>query len=229
MNPDLIKVILVQPEDPRNIGFVSRAMSCNGVYDLRLVDYQLGEVPSSAYITATTGKEIIDNIKYYPSVQEATKDCFTSIAFSRRHFDHAEKWVNLPDIHQAIPSIEKPVALVFGRESQGLNSEEIDQCVSVCSIPTQETLSYNLGQAVSIALYQMGTMPLKDFKEESKELPTMDEKFAFLEHLKNSLSGEYRDKIRKDFVFKNWLERFNPSRSELRMLFGVLRELTGKK
>ena len=154
INAERTVLILVDPEKPRNIGFCARAMKCNGLTEMRIVSSRWSTMHSAAYITGTSGRDILDTAQFYSSIHEALADIQLSIAFSRRDFLKPEIHCELPEVHEHFPD-EGKVAFVYGRESQGLNKEEMYACHISCAIPTEGTLSYNLGQAVSISLYEM--------------------------------------------------------------------------
>ncbi|MGL1936539.1 MAG: hypothetical protein OCD01_16020 [Fibrobacterales bacterium] len=225
MNPENIIVVLAEPENPKNIGLVARAMRCNHVTQLRIVSTSMDVVAEEAYITCTHGKEILENAQFYPSVQEAVADTYQSIAFSRRDYDVTDSWVNMQDIGEVI-RYDGPVALVFGRESVGLSREEIGICSSACTIPIADRMSYNLGQAAAIALYQVGAMPKKQFLDPSEEDPAeLGAKQAFIDHVNALISDEYRTRYKEKFAFTNWLERLNPSKKDLNFIFGAFRDI----
>ena len=55
---------------------------------------------------------------------------------------------------------EGEIALVFGRESNGLSDEEVSMCNSICTIETSDKFpSLNLSQAVQIACYSDDMLP----------------------------------------------------------------------
>ncbi len=225
MNSERIVVVLAEPENPKNIGLVARAMRCNHVTQLRIVSKTMTEVHEDANVTCTHGKEILREATFYPTVNDAVADTHQSIAFSRRDYDLTESWVNLPDVGDVLVDTGL-VALVFGRESAGLTREEIGSCSRACTIPIAERMSYNLGQAASIALYQMSTIPNKEFEETSKEdMADLGTKQAFIEYVNSLISDEYKKRYKEKFAFTNWLERLQPSKKDLNFIFGAFRDI----
>ena len=79
------------------------------------------------------------------------------VAGQQRGFDNVLELVDTLFLMQQDTQAEpRRVALVFGREVEGLSQDEIQLCDAVCSIPIgrlQESLS--LGHAVSIVLSQI--------------------------------------------------------------------------
>lgn len=225
MNPEHIIVVLAEPENPKNIGLVARAMRCNHVTKLRIVSQSMKEIHEDAYITCTHGKEILRDATFYPSVQEAVADAHQSVAFSRRDYDITDSWVNMQDIEDVL-NPESTVALVFGRESVGLSREEIGICSRACTIPIADRMSYNLGQAAAIALYQMSTIDKKKFNDTSTEKPAeLGAKQAFIDYVNSLISDEYKKRYKEKFAFTNWMERLSPSEKDLNFIFGAFRDI----
>jgi len=221
-------VVLVDPEKPRNIGFCARAMKCNGLTELRIVSTRFPSMHSAAYITGTSGRDILDNAKFYENIHDAISDVQLAVAFSRREFLKPEIHVELPDIHNHFTS-QGIVAFVYGRESQGLNKEEMYACHISCSIPTAGTLSYNLGQAVSISLYEMiqKGQP-NEASSKFSQAASIGENRAFVEYLHSLLPDGFIEKGQKEFFFDALLKRMAPSDKELKTLFGIFKKIADK-
>jgi TrmH family RNA methyltransferase len=160
-------VVLVEPELAENIGFCVRAMACFGLTELVLVGTPRPSPDSAAFRTATLGKEILAQAREASSLHEAFGAARTSIAFTRR--PHHKGLIALPHLARASAQHEAPWALVFGRESIGLTSEEVLACDLACNIPTSHpTGSFNLGQAVAIALAMLHECPPMPVDEEGQ-------------------------------------------------------------
>lgn len=218
-------VVLVDPEKPRNIGFCARAMKCNGLTELRIVSTRFPTMHSAAYITGTSGRDILDNAKFYNTIHDALADVNLAIAFSRRMFLRPEIQVDLPQIHDHFPD-QGTVAFVYGRESQGLNKEEMYACHVSCAIPTDGTLSYNLGQAVSISLYEMiqkGSQPKANLKH--ADIAPMGDTKAFVDFVHSTLPEGFLEKGQKEFFMDALLKRMAPNEKELKTLFGIFKKI----
>jgi len=222
------RVILVEPELPENIGFVVRAMSCFGWSKLVLLNARRPDPESPAFRTATLGKEILARAEEASSLEEAFGDARTTVAFTRR--PHQKGLLPLPHLAQDSLSHEAPWALVFGRESIGLTSEEVMACDIACSIPTVHTTgSLNLGQAASIALAFLHDLPSRPVQEagEGSALATAREEWARWvgdEIEKRGLLHPARlDAGRRHL--QSILRRMRPNDGELRFLQGLSRRL----
>jgi TrmH family RNA methyltransferase len=151
-----VVVVLVEPQDPVNIGGTVRAMKNMGATELRLVrpcEYTDVRIAGIAHGTS----DIIERIRHFDSVDEAIADCVSVAAFTARR--RAAKRA-LTDARAAAPLIhsaasEGRVALMFGREDSGLSNEAMDRAHLVVTVSTTDHSSLNLAQAVLLALYEL--------------------------------------------------------------------------
>jgi tRNA/rRNA methyltransferase len=159
-----LRVVLVAPRNPLNIGAVARAMSNFGFHSLRLVNPY---APSFREARSAVGaSQLLANAGRYKSVAEAVKDCTLVIgttAVRTRDLQHA---VRRPEYgarlirHRLVSS---NVALLFGSEKFGLSNDALSHCHWLIRIPTcDENISMNLGQAVAVCLYEL----IRDSKHE---------------------------------------------------------------
>jgi len=127
-------------------------------------------------------------------------------------------------------SAKGKVALVFGRESSGLNNREIEYCDLVATIPASHSYNVlNLSTAASIVFYEI-------FQEERKvnmlPLATSVARQQLLHQYERlvNLSGTQPHK-RKLAVraFRNLISRSFVSRREASLLIGVLRKAASKR
>lgn len=210
-------VILVEPENPLNIGFVARAMKCSGLDELRIVSAQ--DIDDSAYRTGTSARAILENSRCFPTLEEALKDCNQSVAFSRRSFIDAADSCELPELPGKL-SLGR-VALVFGRESQGLFAHELACCSIHCSIPLRGTMSYNLGQAVSVALYETEIRGSSGGSL-TAELASESDRQRLLSLLSED-SDSFLDKGRRRMQLRKIISKLSLSSDEIAFLLGVVR------
>lgn len=218
-------IVLVEPEHPHNVGFVARAMCANGLTDLRIVYQKHNSVLADSYRTAHASQSILDHTKITKNLKEAIQDVQYTIAFSRRTFESVVPVISLPSIQTILPK-EGKVALVFGRESIGLLLDEINQCAQICEIPVPGNHSLNLGQAVSVALYEL----LKENKsgllnDHSNSLANKAQIESFISFLEENLTERYKKQHWFQGGIRLLLQRLQPSENELGGLFGVARSL----
>ena len=122
-----------------------------------------------------------------------------------------------------------PVALVFGRENNGLTNEELQQChYHVCIPANPEYSSLNLAMAVQTLSYEvrMAWLAKDAIPTEPAEYPLNEDLERFYQHLESTLLGT-------SFVVKNHpgmvmtklrrlFNRARPESQELNILRGIL-------
>jgi TrmH family RNA methyltransferase len=154
---DLLRVVLVSPRNPLNIGAAARAMSNFGFSHLRLVNaYDVAYLEARSAVNAAA---VLTSSEQYHNVAAAVKDCSLVVGTaSRGHrvLEHAFHRLETGGrlIREALTA--GPVALLFGSEKFGLGNEELAHCHWLMHIPTRdEHESMNLGQAVAVCLYEL--------------------------------------------------------------------------
>jgi len=153
---DAVCVVLFEPQDPINIGATVRAMKNMGARDLRLVrpcEYEPNRIEQVAHHT----RDIVDRIQHFDSLDAALADCVRVAGFSGRR--RAAKWPRVTPREAAADLLsrvdEGRVALLFGREDDGLPGDALDRAHVIVTIPTTEHASLNLAQAVLVGLYEL--------------------------------------------------------------------------
>lgn len=152
-----IAVVLVAPQGEVNIGAAARAMKNYGLRDLRLVD-PVSPFIDRAYTWAVGARDLLDEARIFPHIDQALGDVSSSVAFTRRTGRMRRPPMSLKQAAPWIASRAKEggIALVFGREDKGLTNAEIKRTDALVTIPSCEDLpSLNLAQAVLIACYEV--------------------------------------------------------------------------
>ena len=124
---------------------------------------------------------------------------------------------------------------MFGRESCGLETEEVNACTYQCEIPVPGLMSLNLAQAVTVGLYELcrsGALAngegraKRGTKGACETAPaTIDQIDSFKKFLDRYLTGQYHDQSWRDNFLNTLLQRLHPTRNELSALFGLIRNL----
>lgn len=152
-----IRIVLVQPTHPGNIGAVARAMKAMGLADLRLV--RPARFPSAeATARAAGADDVLYEARICATLPAALEGCGWVAATSAR--PRRIGWPELSPRACARRAVEEAaragVALVFGREHAGLTNEELDHCQAVVRIPTAPGFaSLNLAAAVQVLAYEV--------------------------------------------------------------------------
>ena len=168
-----VKVVLVSPRVPANIGATLRAAAVYEAGEVYVVDPRCQ--PNDAAI-AVVACDAPMRLHVVPSLRDALADTQLSIAFTRRagggratHPSNRALLSRFPldPLALAGPSSSfsdlatehhpvRTTALVFGREESGLLDEEVLLCSHACAIPTGRAFpSLNLSHAVAVALSQL--------------------------------------------------------------------------
>lgn len=157
MSLDNIRIVLASPLYGGNVGSVCRAMANMGLSDLAVVaprNLNLDE----ARMMACHATEILDHRTEFASLAEAVADCGLVMVTTareglyRQHAKTPREWAG-----KALDAVQTgKVALVFGREDNGLSNEELELATQIIQIPTTpEYPSLNLAQAVMVCCYEL--------------------------------------------------------------------------
>jgi TrmH family RNA methyltransferase len=151
-----VAVVLVEAQDPRNIGAVARAMSNMAEEDLRLVHPGKFNLEVARGV-ACWGASVIDSARTYTSLREAAADTQEVVGFASDSGNHRVPQLLLHDwVKELLASPSRSIALVFGSEETGLRREHFPLCQYLVRIPSSgANRSYNLAQAVLLTLYEL--------------------------------------------------------------------------
>lgn len=173
MKTPAIKVILVRPRNPDNIGAAARAMANFGLRELALVgafDSDWGEAAGAwrkeASVSAIDSMDIIEAARLYPDIPSAAEDCAALFGTASLHRLKPDRdVVTLQEAPQLFAACGGKAGLLFGPEKTGLTKQDLSFCSAIVNIPTlPRQPSMNLGQAVAVAAYELsgrrGAAPL---------------------------------------------------------------------
>lgn len=230
--PNLI-VVLVGPDNPGNVGFVTRALANFGVHELRIVgeDHRQDQF---AQMFSVHAHGILDHAGVYDDLGSALSDVDLAwAATSRAGRNHSVTRALVPLAELPDPnSLEGRIALVFGRESTGLFNDEMALCDLAFTVPTsKEYPSLNLSHAVSVVLYHLFSKyaPEEPHQPSEARAATYQEReqvYRFFDDVVDHLSlKEYRIPIAKQ-VFRNLLGRAYMTGREVSTLTGIVRRIS---
>jgi tRNA/rRNA methyltransferase len=236
-------VVLVEPQLGENIGTTARAMANFGLTRLRLVKPR-DEWPNPRAKAAASGADaILDEARLYATLEAAIGDCELVLATTARAHDQAKPVI---DAHEAAQLMQPHlaaggnVALVFGRERNGLENDEVGLADRIVTLPVNPAFaSLNLAQAVVILAYEWfklaagGALP---FAMPQKSAPAPREQLlAFFADLERELErveffrpAEKRETMQINL--RNIFLRMAPTRQDIQTLHGVVRAIAeGRK
>lgn len=152
-----IRIILVEPQGPRNVGSTARAMRNFGLSRLSLVKGTPLDHPETREM-ASSAQDVLANAQVFPDLAAATATCQLLVGTTARARHRVETL--LPSeagpriIDAAARGLE--VGILFGREDSGLTAEELRVCHFVISAATAEDYSsLNLAQAVLLVAHDI--------------------------------------------------------------------------
>ena len=152
-----IRIILVSPSHPGNIGSTARAMKTMGLTRLYLVDPKVFP-HSDATALAVGANDLLESASVCSSLDEALTGTLFSVAATARHRDLSHKIMTPREVADAFlgKTDEGDVAIVFGPERSGLTIEDATKCNVVSTIPCNpDYSSLNLAQAVQVFSYEL--------------------------------------------------------------------------
>ncbi|PMB10632.1 RNA methyltransferase [Fischerella thermalis CCMEE 5273] len=163
-----VKIILVEPAGPLNVGSVARVMKNFGLNQLVLVNSQCDPWGTQARQMAVHAQDILDGLVSVETLPAALQGCKRAIATTGVIHD----WdAPLESPRTALPwlleEIGQPAALIFGREDRGLTNQELNYAQRFVHIPTSSSYSsLNLATAVAICCYELSQ--IQDIEQKSK-------------------------------------------------------------
>jgi tRNA/rRNA methyltransferase len=150
-----IRIVLVEPAGPLNVGSVARVMKNMGLRQLILVNPQCDYLGEEARLMAVRAADILETVKVVATLPEALVGCVRAIATTGD--DGRSHPMQLEAPADALPwLLEAPSALIFGREDCGLTNSELNRAQRLIRIPSSDAYtSLNLAQAVAICCYEL--------------------------------------------------------------------------
>lgn len=152
-----VSIVLVEPSHPGNIGATARAMKNMGLSNLVLVRPR--EFPSEeATQRAASAGDVLECARCVSTLAEAIADAERVYGCAADLRDQVWPVFSAEALGLELAGAQagRRVAIVFGRESTGLNNDELALCHAQVQIPTDSAYnSLNLAQAVQVVCYEI--------------------------------------------------------------------------
>ena len=225
-----IRVVLVEPTHPGNVGATARAMRTMGLERLVLVAPR--DFPSEeAWARASGAEGVLERARVVATLDEALAGCGLAVGTSARR--RSLPWPEREPRAAAAEAVAAAaagteVAFVFGRERTGLTNAELDRCQTLLTIPTvPDFRSLNVAAAVQIIAYEVLQAGGLEVPAGEREPPaTADDMERFYQHLYETLvATAFLDPDNPRKVMRRLRRLFNrarPDRIELNILRGIL-------
>jgi len=233
MVPANIRIVLVRPTHPGNVGATARAMKNMAMRSLYLVEPERFPSPE-ATDRAAGADDVLDSAVICASLDGALKDCHLVIGTSAR--PRRIEWPTLDPAAGAGRLVEGaqqgPVALLFGQERTGLLNSELDRCHFVVTIPADQAYSsLNLASAVQILAYEIYRAVLAGRPGEAMEaregrLASSEDMQRYYQHLAEVLQQiGFLDPDNPRYLMRRLMRLFNRAGmddNEMNILRGIL-------
>lgn len=228
-----IRIVLVEPSHPGNIGAAARAMKTMGLHDLYLV--RPSRFPDEeADHRAVSAVDILRRAVVTDDLECAVSNCKLVVGGSGRSREFPLPIVDAREgggriVREAASGAL--VAVLFGSEQNGLSNQSLDACSYQLRIPTvSDFASLNLASAVQLVCYEIFMASLlaePTVEGDGHCYPSHEELEFFYQHLKRTLEErDFVGSINPDRVhakLRRLITRARPKDNELRLLHSLVR------
>ncbi|MDR9411656.1 MAG: RNA methyltransferase [Haloquadratum sp.] len=226
-------VVLVEPQTPGNIGTAARAIKNFGLSGLVLVDPPTAEPTGEARAFAGQARDDV-----LPAAQtasfESVLERFHTIGTTATVTSGGDGHVRFPPttptgVRDALGSVAGEVALVFGRERDGLTNAELAQMDEVCTIPADPTYPVlNLGQAVTVMAYALSPLLRETAHTDASpstlaEPAATEQLYRYLRELLELVEPKAHKRAKSGRMLRRVLGRAHLTAGEVATLTGVVR------
>jgi tRNA/rRNA methyltransferase len=152
-----IRIVLVAPSHPGNIGATARAMFTMGITRLVVVSPRKFPDPEASALASGAGA-VLAAAHVVATLDEAIEGVALAIGLSARRREFAGRVLPVRDAAtEAIATAAHgDIAFVFGTEMSGLSNAELARCAIVATIPANADYpSLNLAAAVQVVAYEL--------------------------------------------------------------------------
>jgi TrmH family RNA methyltransferase len=233
-----IRIVLVEPSHPGNIGATARAMKNMALGQLVLVRPKLFPHPD-ATARASGADDVLGRARVVDSVSEAIADCGFIAATTSRDRDPN---IRVADVREAAARIVSeaqtaPTAVLFGAERTGLTNTDLEAAHVLIRIPAnQEYLSLNLSMAVQLVAYELFRAQGAAVTSPAREVPlaTAAEMERLYAHLAEVLKEiDFRDRTQSGthlmMRFHRFLQRAELDQNEANIVRGMLTAVQNRR
>jgi len=152
------RFVLVEPRYAGNVGAAARALKNLGFADLALVSPYCAVTDEEAVRFAVDAEDLLGAARVSRSLDLALIDVRTSVGTSRRMGKQRRPHLRIDELAPRLARLAErgDVAVIFGREADGLTDDELDRCTHLAYIPTSESYpAMNLAQSVAVIAYEI--------------------------------------------------------------------------
>lgn len=229
-------VVLCDTSHPGNIGAAARAMKTMGLTHLHLVRPQRFPDPE-AVSRAARAADVLEHASVHETLDEALAGVAFSVACSARTREIAVPALECRQAAERLVEIAqtKPVALVFGNETSGLTTEDVNRCRLLAWIPANPAYSsLNLAAAVQVFAYELRMSAAADLAPPpATRFASHEDVEGFYAHLETVMceTGFMDPDMPKKLMprVRRMFARSGLEPEEVNILRGLLKALTGRR
>ncbi|HYH42400.1 MAG TPA: RNA methyltransferase [Burkholderiales bacterium] len=232
-----IRVVLCETSHPGNIGAVARAMKTMGLAELHLVNPR-NYPDDQAQRRASHATDVLQNARVHASLDEALDGVALAVACTARPRDMAVAAFSAREAAARVVAVAgaQKTALVFGNETAGLTTEQVNKCGLIAYIPANPGYSsLNLGAAVQVMSYELRMTALggAGADAEARVLAPHEDVEGFYAHLETALAqtGFFDPEHPKKLMprVRRLFARAGLEPDEVNILRGILKALSGRR
>jgi len=227
----LIRVILLEPEKSGNIGSVARSMRNFDLGDLWIVNPKT-RINGEARAFAMRGLPILESAKIVTSFDQAIKDvdavAGTSSVAARSSSNLSRVAITPKQLAERTSTSKGILGIVFGRESSGLNNQEVEACDFMVTIPaSREYNVLNIAVAASILFYELFHRKAANQSGRASQ-PAKKRLLLQFDHLAAVSDLQPHKRRLAQRAFRNVISRSFISSREASLLVGIFRKASAK-
>jgi len=217
-----LRVVIVEPLYPINLGYIARAADNFGVKKLYLVNPRCKPNSKQAMKYAKHSFSLLESAVICKSFESAVRNCFV-VGTTALWYKTKDTFYNVYTASKLrkLLNNKSNVALVIGRDDTGLNKDELAKCDATIFIPASKKYpTLNISHALAILLYELTKASfepehnLERLYASPAELRVSKDLFKRFVYSKNYI----RDKKAIYDAFAHILGRAYPTRKELKAL-----------
>lgn len=240
VNPlDNIRIVLVEPASPGNIGATARVLKNTGISHLALVNPPPGWDNRETRWLAHASGEILDTCQIFPDLPAAVADAHLVVGTTHREGRFREV-ISSPReaVQQLAPlAFNHRLAVVFGREKDGLWREELLHCQQLIRFPAAVSYpSFNLSHAVLLFAYELFTALQQAVPQSPLNLVNATEREQLIAHLFQALAAiDFRpyndDPANFDRVVRRFFDKIRLDKRDIRVIHlicGQIQKFAGR-
>jgi tRNA/rRNA methyltransferase len=229
----IVAVALIEPRYPINVGHIARLMKNFGLKSLYFVRPCFDKAEAAKY--STHGIDILVSAKTV-TLRQLTKKfdvlIGTTAIQATSRLNILRESISAEHLARIIHgSSTKDFCILLGRESSGLNNEELKMCSLVVTIDTKTNYrTMNVAHALAILLYEISKLqselPVKKSKKRV-DLASQKDIDLFLQYV-NKLADTGNFDLHKkpllEAAAKNLLAKSMPTTKDVMLLMSLLRK-----